>query len=119
HSGTFGIADGATLSFTGGTNTLQTGTVFDGNTTGAVTHTGGTLSIAGNVTDGALFTQSGGTLTLTSGTLTQNKNFTWSGATIDGTGTFTLGGGASFSLGGTGARILGTAANGGPTLNLG
>ncbi len=80
-SGTFNVANGATLSFDGGADTLNTGAAFTG--TGMVQLTSGTLTI--NATLGmAQFTQSGGTCG-GSGTFTITGSFAWTGGFQDGT----------------------------------
>jgi hypothetical protein len=83
--GSYSVAPGASLSFTGGTNHLIAGSSLTGG--GQYYLTGGTLSVDGNVNAPPDFTLAGGSLA-GAGTLTiTGTTFNWTGGTMAGTGT--------------------------------
>jgi VCBS repeat-containing protein len=105
HTGTFNVADGKTLAFSGGTHLLNATTRIEGTgtttfgttvnvadtvTLGNAAISGGTVTIAGDVTATTLTLSS--TLTGT-GNLAISGLFTWSAGTMSGAGFTTANGG--------------------------
>ena len=103
-TGSFGSSAGATLSFSGGTHLLKNGASFTG--AGIAKIAGGTLVAGDGSTDiitAANFTVSGGTVDGL-GTF-QAANFNWTAGTMRGTGTTAVTGAAA-TIGGSGQKGL-------------
>ncbi|WP_026090876.1 choice-of-anchor D domain-containing protein [Sandarakinorhabdus sp. AAP62] len=118
HSGTITLANGATLTFGGGTHNL-TGSNFTSAAGGIVRVTSGTVGFNG-ATSMAILQMQGGTLTLDSATSVATLSHT--GGTMNGSGIVTVSGAATFNSAnqrGTGQTIVqGATSFGASSINI-
>jgi hypothetical protein len=101
-TGTYDVASGSTLRFSGGTHNLNPGIVFTGS--GSLDVAGGTVNVDGSVDLSLTLSLSGGTLALLS-----NRTFNhldWSGGTLAGPSVVTVPAGGTINLSSSASKVL-------------
>ena len=115
-SGTMNVASGATLNFQSN-YTLSTGAALNGAGTYQLVNSP-TITVAGNATCAATFTQASGTLT-GAGNFTITGTYNWQNGTMSGTGSTNIAASATLNLAGTGKTLDGRTLNNAGTATLG